>query len=112
MNRDNYVNPSIPKDELNTRGSRTTCSLVDNFFNRFRMVSRTLRQVDNYFQPFQDGFEKFSDKQTNRQFPETKSALRAACIIFKSPSLKNFIRKIKHLVHIKTFSELLARPFS
>ena len=46
--------------ETHTRRSRT--SLVDNLLNRFRMASRTLRQVDKYFQPFQDGFENFVDK--------------------------------------------------
>ena len=101
---------SKKRKEKETHTRRSMTSLVDNLLNRFRMASRTLRQVDNYFQQFQHGFEKYLNKQFSRQIPK-KSALRAACIIIKSPFLKKFIRNMTY-IRIETFSALRAGPFS
>jgi hypothetical protein len=84
-----------------TRRSRT--SLVDNFFNRFRMASRSLRQLDNYFQPFQDGFEKFLDRQTSRQLPKiiprcARPRLKKS--IKYNSYIENLKKSMKHDLHV------------
>ena len=87
-----------------TRAPRT--SLVDNFFNRFRIVSRNLRQVDNYFQPIHDDVEKYLDKQTSRQLPKTFP--RCARLV----SLQRALLEKLNNIYIQNVSALRARPFS